>query len=172
MHLEVMDFVRTALGANVWVYRLPRAVVHEIGSHNFNGSVRELFKWADSYTGVDFGPGDGVDIISPYHEAVPAGLPIPADIIVSTEALEHDPFWEKTLAAIAENLKPRGLAILTWAIPPRAPHFEGNSPKDYYKALDLLEIVQALGPHMDESFAAAERITATGLFWGRKAGEL
>jgi hypothetical protein len=167
MHPEVLDFVRTALAANAWAFRIPRALVHEVGSCNVNGSVRDLFTWVDNYIGVDLGPGEGVDISIPYHKALSVGLPIPADIIVSTEALEHDPYWEDTLSAIAQNLSSPGLIILTWAVPPRVPHFEGNSPT-HYRNVELLEVVERLSPHVNELFAGVDRTTATGLFWGKK----
>ena len=57
MHPEAWAFVQ-GLGAE------PVGHVVELGSRNFNGSIRPLFADALSYTGVDILPGYGVDVVA------------------------------------------------------------------------------------------------------------
>src|SRR5688572_11224246 len=74
--------------------------VLEAGSLDINGSIRHFFSncW---YTGVDVGPGKGVDIVSPIHEI---RAPNEFDVVCSTEMLEHDTYWVDSLSQMYANL--------------------------------------------------------------------
>lgn len=170
MHPEVMQFVRSTL--ELHSHNLQRQLtIVEAGALNVNGSPREAVSaWRtspemDRYVGVDLGPGPGVDIVSPFHLV---DLPDEsADLVLSTEMLEHDPHWESSLVRMCHLLKSGGYLILTWAVPPRPPHYEGNS-KDHYRNVERDEVAERLLPYMKELYIGSETVTMTGLVWGRK----
>lgn len=121
MHKSVMDWVEAI---TIRDDLLTRAKILEIGSYNVNGSVREIFcKNAsgetipmDNYTGIDVVPGPGVDLVIPADGPNARKLPFVAaqfDLVLSTEALEHDAkFWE-TLAEIGRVMKLGARVLLT-----------------------------------------------------------
>src|SRR2546422_3537443 len=78
--------------------------VLEVGSYNINGSVREHFTLCD-YTGVDWRPGPGVDVIALAHDM---NFEQPFDVVVSAQMLEHDPYWKDSIRAMVLQLKPDG----------------------------------------------------------------
>lgn len=85
----------------------------EIGSQNINGSVREFFKHASEYVGVDIGCGKDVDLVIPGEL-----LELPnswADICISTECFEHAKNWVDIFKNMIRITKPSGLVILTFA---------------------------------------------------------
>lgn len=145
MHQSVMDFL-TVIKA-----RIPEKFigqkVHEVGSLDINGSPRQFFTDCD-YTGFDLGDGSGVDEVCHYADLK---LIHNADVIVSTEALEHDIRWCETLAMMIRQLKHGGLLIITCATPRRGPHGvtmhlpeEAPFTNDYYGGIEPLEFLHAL----------------------------
>lgn len=91
----------------------------EFGSMNINGSVRNIFVTQD-YVGVDWIEGKDVDLVSLAHE-----VPFPPetfDTVVSASMLEHDPYWEKSLAKMAEVMKKTGLFAVSWGSALNTPH--------------------------------------------------
>src|SRR5579863_8714989 len=92
-----------------------RKVIVDIGSLDINGSNRYLF-WKCMYTGVDVIKGKNVDVVMKGHEYLYSLKDsIPIDTIISTEALEHDNTYFKTLKAMYEVLRPGGLLLITCA---------------------------------------------------------
>lgn len=91
----------------------------EFGSLNINGSLREHFDVSE-YVGVDWRPGPCVDIVSLAHEVNFA--PESFDVVVSASMLEHDPYWEKSLAKMVEVMKPGGLMAVSWGAALNSPH--------------------------------------------------
>ncbi len=91
--------------------------VLEVGSLNINGTVRNLFTDCN-YIGLDLGKGKGVDVVSPVH----LYKHDPFDTIICTEMLEHDQYFEKSLQAMYDLLKPFGLIIITAASTGRKEH--------------------------------------------------
>ncbi len=77
-----------------------RKNILEIGSYNVNGSVRDLFPKHLHYTGIDVVPGPGVDMVTPDMGSFPDGWTNSFDLIVSTEALEHDGRFWRTLSEV------------------------------------------------------------------------
>jgi SAM-dependent methyltransferase len=149
-HPEQVAFCRSV--RDRWPALFRRKVVLDIGSLDINGSNRELFE-ACFYLGVDRGPGRNVDWVGPAHTL---GLPaLSVDVVVSTEALEHDRDWRLTLSWALAVLRPGGLLLLTCAAPERPEHgthsHEGwASPytQDYYHGLGVAEVAEVLRPEL------------------------
>lgn len=147
--------------------------VLDVGSLDINGNNRYLFEDC-SYTGIDLGPGLNVDIICPAHDFEGG----PYDVVISTEAFEHDPYLEKTLKHIAMRLlKPGGLFLFTCATEGRAEHgTENESPEDapftngHYKPLARQDIekVISLGAFFDRWAFEVELVHHDLYFWGVK----
>ncbi len=83
--------------------------VLEIGSAYMNGSNRPWFENCE-YIGLDVVLGKEVDVVSIAHEY--KAPPQSFDVVISTNQLEHDMYWSKTLQKMVELLKPDGLMIL------------------------------------------------------------
>ena len=111
MHPSAYRFASTALcGPDVEGKR-----VVEAGAYNYNGSVRDaiLAMVPASYTGTDAQPGPGVDLVCP-AEKLPAALGDgTADVVISTEMLEHAADWQDAMAGMATVLAEGGLLVLT-----------------------------------------------------------
>lgn len=143
MHAEARAYVE----AVAKMIDSPGAVL-EIGSRNFNGSVRELFSAAEIYHGIDVRPGPGVDEVADGATYEPPFVPT---IIVCCEVLEHTPHAEAIIRHAHELLAPMGVFILTCAAPPREPHsaIDGGpqlAPDEHYANIDpewLKEQMQA-----------------------------
>jgi SAM-dependent methyltransferase len=102
--------------------------VLEVGSLNINGSVRVLFENCE-YLGLDVGAGPGVDVVMPgQHHGARAGS---FDVVISCEAMEHNPAWPETWLNMLRLMAPSGLMIMTCATAGRAEHgTAGTSPED------------------------------------------
>lgn len=84
--------------------------VLEIGSLDINGNNRYLFKNC-KYTGLDVVEGKGVDFVCIAHEY--AEKPESFDVVFSTNALEHDMYYPRTLRKMIELVKPEGLMFFS-----------------------------------------------------------
>lgn len=96
-----------------------RQKVLEIGSLDINGSVRPLFEDCD-YIGLDVGEGKSVDLVchgENYGEKADA-----FDVVISCEAMEHNPGWRKTWLNMARLVKDAGLVVMTCATTGRRQH--------------------------------------------------
>ena len=94
----------------------------ELGSRDFNGTVRDLFPSAPTYLGVDLAPGAGVDVVADAADwRPPPGQPAP-ELVVCCEVLEHT----RAASAIVRNahtlLAPGGRFVVTAASTGRPPH--------------------------------------------------
>jgi hypothetical protein len=93
--------------------------VLDVGSLDINGNNRFLFQDCD-YTGIDIGPGLNVDIVSLAHEfKMPDST---YDVIISTEAFEHDMYYDLSIKNIIKLLKSKGLFLFTCATIGRPEH--------------------------------------------------
>jgi len=106
--------------------------VVEVGAYDYNGSVRPHLESLDpeSYTGTDMQPGPRVDLVCP-AEKLPAALGEgAADVVISTEMLEHAEDWRGAVGGMARVLAPGGVLLLTARGPgfPYHPH-----PGDYQR---------------------------------------
>lgn len=84
----------------------PRRVIADIGSANFNGSLRDHAPLGYVYVGVDLEPGKGVDLVgSPW--ALPL-MDASVSLLVSSSCLEHDSLFWVTFLEMARVLEPGG----------------------------------------------------------------
>ena len=117
--------------------------VLEAGSLDINGSVRELFVCKE-YMGVDWIDGKGVDVISIFHEFNSCSKGY-FQTVISTEMLEHDPYWIKSIKKMLDLLAFGGFLIITYAGPTRKSHRLAWSPeKNYYKSPPLTEVIDLI----------------------------
>lgn len=112
--------------------------VLDCGSLDVNGNNRYLFQNCE-YIGIDVGEGKNVDVVSKIHEYNSD----PFDVIISTEALEHDKYYKESLKNMFNLLKSGGLLLITCASTNRPEHgTKRTKPEDapllewdYYKNL-------------------------------------
>ena len=128
MHPSAYEFAAHALEpADVTGLR-----VVEAGAYDYNGSVRAVVMAMGpaSYVGTDSQPGPGVDLECA-AEDLPARLgPGSADVVISTEMLEHAEDWRAAVAGMVTVLAPGGMLLLTTRSPgfPYHPH-----PQDFHR---------------------------------------
>lgn len=158
--------------------RFTNCKVIDCGSWDVNGNNRWAFT-DYTYTGIDIAPGNNVDLVSPIHEAQVEEL---ADVVISTECLEHDMHYPASLQKMHEMLRPGGLLVITCATTGRPEHgtrrtsacsqtakLEGEW-SDYYKNLTEEDFRECLD--FDDSFSEYEFEINPGprdiYFWGIK----
>jgi SAM-dependent methyltransferase len=107
MHQSVIDWV-AAVASQLDCAGLK---ILEVGSYDVNGSVRPLFRGAESYTGIDFRSGPGVDIVMNAHALHFADESY--DIVISTEMLEHDDEFWVSMKEMGRVLRKGGILIIT-----------------------------------------------------------
>lgn len=125
VHASVMRFLQNAVDE----YDLADRRVLEVGSKIINGSPRELF--TGPYWGIDILDGPGVDEILNSHELCSTngnGHRQPAEVIVSTETLEHDDAPWLSLQQMRQVIEPDGILLLT---------ARGYDRDSYYKVHDV-----------------------------------
>ncbi len=144
MHKSVMTWVSSIVERDGL---RSRASILEIGSFNVNGGVRSLFPEAnanDRYTGVDVCEGPGVDTVNPDMGVMPDQWTNEFDLVISTEALEHDGRFWRTLSEIrrVSMIKPTpARIILTFRgmrlglVGDAFPYHGQGHFKDYYRFL-------------------------------------
>jgi SAM-dependent methyltransferase len=123
MHESVMEWV----GSAVERYELAPKRTLEIGSLDFNGSVRHFF--SGEYIGIDHQEGAGVDEVMSAN-----ALEFPDasfDVVFSTSMLEHDPAFWRTLPEVARVLRQGGHFILTTV----SLNFPVHNEPDYWRFL-------------------------------------
>ena len=137
-HTEQANYFKTI--RNRFPGRFNGVDVLDIGSLDINGNNRYLFS-NYSYTGVDLGPGNNVDVVSRGHEYKPNKQ---YDIVISSECFEHDEFWPLTLQNMIDLTKSGGLVLFSCATTGRPEHgtrrttpqdspFTSKIENDYYK---------------------------------------
>lgn len=109
MHLNAMN-----LGALFFQNYLPDAVgktVVDIGSRDVNGSLRQVCPAAANYIGVDFEPGDGVDVVldDPYQMPFADAS---VDMVVCSSVFEHSQLFWLVYLELLRILKPEGVLYL------------------------------------------------------------
>jgi SAM-dependent methyltransferase len=108
-------------------YGLAEGRTLEIGSFDFNGSVRKLF--SGEYIGIDVIDGKGVDKVMPASALTFEDASF--DTVVSTSQLEHDPSFWLTLAEVGRVLRPGGHFVLTTV----SYNFPVHNEPDYFRFL-------------------------------------
>lgn len=136
LHSEVLEFIGCIKGEFPDYFSGVKVV--ELGSLDINGTVRDLFKDCE-YVGIDRHGGRGVDIVSLVHEVGLAdGI---WDVVVTTEMLEHDPYWRASLRRAVDLLRVGGLLIITCGSQERGEHNLEDSPvMGYYRGLSMVEV--------------------------------
>jgi len=114
----------------------------------------------NKYVGIDLFDGKNVDIVGRAHEILAThNFEGEIDVIVSTEALEHDATWKETLMAIYSKVKNGGMILLTAAGEGREEHGthghnEYGSPAtlDYYNNITFDMMTSVYKPNMFSTF--------------------
>lgn len=98
--------------------------VLEIGSLDINGSIRGCFSDCE-YLGLDIASGKGVDVVceGQAYDAPEGSF----DVVVSCEAMEHNPHWAETMANMFRLVRPGGLVMMTCATVGRKEHGTAKS---------------------------------------------
>jgi SAM-dependent methyltransferase len=114
--------------------------VLEVGSFIVNGSVRPLVNvfGPRSYLGVDRVVGAGVDRVVDAEELTAQLDSNCADVLISTEMLEHCDDWRRCIREMVAALRPGGLLLITT----RSEGFVYHCPPDRwrYTTAAILEI--------------------------------
>jgi hypothetical protein len=143
----------------------------DVGSLDINGNNRGLFSRRAYYVGIDVFPGKNVTVVGVAHSIIPAvhedirrkieshyrgwcEIPLPCiDVMISTEALEHDKHIEFTLRSMYAYLRPGGLMLITCASDGRPEHGTSqhrpqDSPgtNDYYRNVSNEMFSEILSP--------------------------
>ena len=163
--------------------------VLSIGAFEVNGTESDFFEHCN-YTGLDLGPGPGVDVVCPAQEYDAPDESF--DLIVSCECFEHNPYYKETIENSVRMLKPGGMFLFTCATTGRPLHgtayLEEESRKnyadwktmpnvvrenwdnDYYKNLTEADIRECMIPEdIFESFEfEVEENHCDLYFWGIK----
>lgn len=124
MHPSALTWATTALTPA----EVAGARIIETGAYDVNGSARPAIEahGPASYTGTDMQPGPRVDLVCPAEKLTPQS----ADVIISTEMLEHAQDWQAAMAGMIRALTPGGLLVLTT----RGPGFPYHGyPDDYWR---------------------------------------
>lgn len=140
MHDAAKVFLTTMRAAHPGAFK---GRVLECGSMEVNGSPRSLFD-AVEYVGIDWRPGKGVDVVSLVHEygGKPDGY---FDTVISTEMLEHDAHWRRSVARMGTLVRRGGNLIITCAGPHRECHSaESASEGGWYENRTLADIVSCM----------------------------
>jgi SAM-dependent methyltransferase len=126
--------------------------VLEVGSLDINGSVRRYFERCD-YTGIDVAPGPGVDVVCQGQDFAAADATF--DVVISTEAMEHNPYWQETFRNMLRLCRPGGMILMTCATSGRPEHGTPRSDPhaspltlgigwDYYRNLTHADFMGAV----------------------------
>lgn len=154
--------------------------VLDVGSYDVNGSNRDLFTRC-AYIGIDVVPGPGVDHVGRI-ETAPESWHEKFDVVICTEALEHDPRWDFSLRRMYDVLKPGGLLIITCATTGRLEHGTARTDLkdnpgaevlgDYYQNLTDADISSAFPENITDMFRdhmwEINPESADLYFWGIK----
>jgi SAM-dependent methyltransferase len=131
MHSSVMAWTKHVVDT----YDLAGQSVLEVGSQDFNGSVRDFF--TGPYIGCDIAMYRGVDVIADAQDLSQWGDG-EWDVVVSTEMLEHCPRPWVAMAEMARVCKPGGHLLITARGYDHRGCWEVHGyPYDYYRFSDM-----------------------------------
>ena len=139
MHESNMKYWEHARAKYPRYFTAPSKVV-EFGSFNINGTVRDVFK-CDHYIGVDWLAGPCVDVVSLAHEV---NFDYQFDTVISASMLEHDPYWEQSLAKMISVMKDDGILLLSWGAAMNGPHCTWSAPDKKHHALKVDKVLNFL----------------------------
>jgi SAM-dependent methyltransferase len=125
-HKEQQQFVKWVKKQHPRYFKGTKVI--DVGSKDINGNNRGFFRRVN-YQGIDLSEGPNVDWIGYAHNILPIIATGDAiDVIISTEAAEHDKFWELTFQSMYDHLRPGGLLLITAGGEGREEH--GTKTKD------------------------------------------
>ena len=89
--------------------------VIDVGSYDFNGSIRPLIEsWQPAeYIGVDILDGASVDVVCNADDLVDKFGKESFDVVLSLEMLEHSKNWKRSISNIKNICKPNGTILIT-----------------------------------------------------------
>ena len=161
-HIEQVQYCESVRNRFPWFFTAPSRIL-DVGALDVNGNNRYLFPGCD-YIGLDVGEGPNVDVVCIGHEyAEPDGS---FDVVMSTNAFEHDMYFNFTLKNMVRLLRPDGLMFWTCKTTGCTEHgtarTDDSSPltcqiegwKDYYGNVSKQMAIDAVNP--DEFFANYE----------------
>jgi SAM-dependent methyltransferase len=114
--------------------------VLECGSRDHNGSVRRYFEGCD-YTGIDWRPGEMVDVVSLIHDYNPKHR---FDVVISASMLEHDPHWKNSLDRMVDLMREDGILLLSWGGAENPEHCLDDAPDGLFHPLPAWQVVKRL----------------------------
>ncbi len=92
-------------------YGRPGSRILDVGSYDVNGTLRDVAPAGSHYTGVDLGPGPGVDLVLETAQRYP--FPDASfDMVVSTSCFEHDSMFWLTFLEMARVARPGGVVFI------------------------------------------------------------
>jgi SAM-dependent methyltransferase len=160
VHRSVQQWVPSTL-AQVGV---EGATVLEVGSYDFNGSVRPAVErlGVASYLGVDQAPGPRVDRVCDAADLSELGE---FHVVISTEMLEHVQAWQPVMHSLAGAVKPGGWLVLTTrsvgfpyhAYPDDFWRYSIDGLTAIYAALGFTEIAVTSDPQCPGVFGVARK---------------
>lgn len=116
-HKEQIEYVNRV--KNRFPHFFKNQKVLGIGTFNVCGTEEEYFDDCD-YSGLDLGPGEGVDIVCPAQDYEAPNETY--DVIISCECWEHNPFYRESIQNAIRMLKSGGFFIFTCATTGRPVH--------------------------------------------------
>jgi len=186
-HKEQVDFIERT--KNQFPDFFANKKVLGIGTFDVCGTENVYFNNCE-YSGLDLGPGPGVDIICPAQDYDAPNETF--DTIISCECFEHNPYYRETIQNAIRMLKQGGLFIFTCATTGRPVHgvayledkckkqytnwktmpnvLKENWDTDYYKNLtefDIRECVSIENTFKEFKFEVEEKHCDL-YFWGIK----
>ena len=135
MHKEVKDFIKKV--KLKYPEKFKKAKVIELGSLNYNGTVRDFFEECE-YIGIDWMKGDCVDVVCKAHEY--KGNKV--DVVITTEMLEHDKHADKSIENALKHLKNGGILIGTCANINREKHYEFTGENEHYENISKNRVIK------------------------------
>jgi len=119
-HPEQTKFVELVRDLNAEL--ISRARILEIGSFDVYGTFRSMFNSSGEYIGIDLSDGPGVDRVLSAHHLLETGDLGDFDMVISCEALEHDPDWRLSVTNALGVLRSPGMLLVTCASTGRPEH--------------------------------------------------
>lgn len=123
--------------------------VLEVGSKDWNGSVRPWFDNCDYY-GIDVERGDLVDEVVPLKNFMSGTY----DTIVSFSVLEHDAEWQKSLYNLLNLTKDGTVLFMCWGAEGNIKH---NEPWALVPHQEVLDYLDKLGFEILDKFFEEDR---------------
>ena len=175
-HTEQISFIKRTLELFPQFKSTDRLL--EIGSQNINGTARDFLE-AKRYIGIDLTEASGVDYVC-------AGelIELPdawADVVISTECLEHTEDWKQILVNSIRICTANGIVILTFAGLYRPAHgtIDSKDPdsspltQQHYANLDMNTFMDAikLSAYFDRYCFEANSDPGDSYFWGIRSRE-